>query len=197
MLALAQPAEAKIVYTPAHKWIPINHPVHFDLNHDGLIDFTLSLRGSFKFAFGFYASPLAGNQVVSVISNNAHCAAALPKGNRVGPKRPWAAGREWMFFISSTTDGHKGSGCPWRFVTDEAYLGVGFQINGQTHYGWMRVGHVRPREGPKAEATGYAYETIPNKPIIAGKTKGPDVVTLDPGSLGALAAGASRLHSGK
>jgi hypothetical protein len=37
--------------------------------------------------------------------------------------------------------------------------------------------------------TGYAYETIPNKPIIAGKITGPDVITLEPGSLGWLALG--------
>ena len=36
----------------------------------------------------------------------------------------------------------------------------------------------------------YAYETVSNKPIIAGKTKDPDVITLEPGSLGGLAAGA-------
>jgi hypothetical protein len=42
----------------------------------------------------------------------------------------------------------------------------------------------------RALLTGYAYETIPNKPIITGKTKGPDAITLAPGSLGALAAGA-------
>jgi hypothetical protein len=35
-----------------------------------------------------------------------------------------------------------------------------------------------------ATLTGYAYETIPNKPIITGKTKGPDVITLDPATLG-------------
>jgi hypothetical protein len=41
--------------------------------------------------------------------------------------------------------------------------------------------------------TGYAYETIPNKPIAAGKTKGSDIVTVQPdagqGSLGRLALG--------
>ena len=41
--------------------------------------------------------------------------------------------------------------------------------------------------------TGYAYETVPNKPIIAGKTKGPDVATLPmetrAGTLGHLALG--------
>ena len=39
-----------------------------------------------------------------------------------------------------------------------------------------------------ATRTGYAYETIPNKPIITGKTKGPDVITLDPATRGHLAA---------
>jgi hypothetical protein len=34
--------------------------------------------------------------------------------------------------------------------------------------------------------TGYAFETIPNKPIIAGKTRGKDDATL-----GQLAQGAS------
>jgi hypothetical protein len=28
-----------------------------------------------------------------------------------------------------------------------------------------------------ATLTGYAYETIPNKPIVAGATKGSDVIT--------------------
>jgi hypothetical protein len=40
-----------------------------------------------------------------------------------------------------------------------------------------------------ATSTGYAYESVPNKPIVAGKTKGPDVITVLPGSLGQLAAG--------
>jgi len=48
------------------------------------------------------------------------------------------------------------------------------------------LGHNKPL---KALLTGYAYETIPNKAIITGKTKGPDMITVQPGSLGALAAG--------
>jgi hypothetical protein len=56
------------------------------------------------------------------------------------------------------------------------YLGLKFIIKGQIHYGWARLtvdadwGH----EGIHATLTGYAYETVPNKPIIAGKTKGLD-----------------------
>jgi hypothetical protein len=40
-----------------------------------------------------------------------------------------------------------------------------------------------------ATLTGYAYETIPNKPIIAGETNGPDAFTVQERSLGHLAAG--------
>jgi len=57
----------------------------------------------------------------------------------------------------------------------------------------------------KAELTGYAYETIPNKAIIAGKTNGPDDISIEepgaaltaptpgPATLGALALGARGL----
>ena len=37
VLALAQPAEAKIIYTPAHK--SIGAKTFLDLNHDGVHDF--------------------------------------------------------------------------------------------------------------------------------------------------------------
>ena len=41
VLALASPAEGKIVYTPAHKSIIPNHTIPLDLNHDGIIDFAI------------------------------------------------------------------------------------------------------------------------------------------------------------
>jgi len=70
---------------------------------------------------------------------------------------------------------------------------VRFAIKGKVHYGWARIGHISPNKPVKALLTGYAYETIPNKPIIAGKAEGPDVVTVQPdtapGSLSRLALG--------
>jgi hypothetical protein len=38
-LALAEPAEARIVYTPAHIRILVNELTDLDLNHDGIKDF--------------------------------------------------------------------------------------------------------------------------------------------------------------
>jgi|HubBroStandDraft_3_1064219.scaffolds.fasta_scaffold1662953_1 hypothetical protein len=37
------------------------------------------------------------------------------------------------------------------------------------------------------ESLGREGETIPNKPIVTGKTKGPDVTTVQPTTLGELA----------
>ena len=53
------------------------------------------------------------------------------------------------------------------------YLGIRFVIKGKIHYGWARL-TVTPGKNFQATLTGYAYETIANKPIIAGRTKGPD-----------------------
>jgi hypothetical protein len=42
ILALVQPAEAKIIYTPAHRTIPSGGHYQLDLNHDGVTDFVLA-----------------------------------------------------------------------------------------------------------------------------------------------------------
>jgi hypothetical protein len=73
------------------------------------------------------------------------------------------------------------------------YLGLKFNIKGRFHFGWARLTVGTTQFSFTATLTGYAYETVPNKPIITGKTKGPDVTTVEPASLGHLAAGASAI----
>jgi hypothetical protein len=52
------------------------------------------------------------------------------------------------------------------------YLGLKFLINGKVHYGWARLNTTG---GPAGTVlTGYAYETVPGKAIIAGQRKGAD-----------------------
>ena len=95
-IALAQPAEAKIVYTPIHKQLPINQYFPLDLNHDGVVDFNLLDRHwtSIASTFGRLTVDPAGRS-----STNANeiwgkpcrsgfpvVASALPPGIRVGPK---------------------------------------------------------------------------------------------------------------
>jgi hypothetical protein len=88
--------------------------------------------------------------------------------------------------------------CPWDFDTSR-YLGVKFvDTKGSLHYGWVRVSVSSP-----LTIVGYAYETIPNKPITTGVAHGnvDDARMFEPMaptsptavSLGWLALGASGL----
>jgi hypothetical protein len=113
----------------------------------------------------------------------------------VGPK-PRFAGKLLMGRASITTfcgGGQRQIIGPWenggKGVKDR-YLGLKFKIKGKIHYGWARLNFPYAQG---ATMTGYAYETIANKPIVTGKTKGPDVITVQPASLGRLAQGSAGL----
>jgi hypothetical protein len=196
LLALAHSAQAKIVYTPANATLS-TISVPLDLNHDSVVDFYFSF-----FSFigrGFYLQIIPGqnsNEIVDQACQHKNgstqlCAAALNKDVRVGPKsrfhRDPARGLA-MADVFVASGGTSTSFGPWLHLRGQHYLGLKFLVNGQTHYGWARV-----NTDYRYILTGYAYETIPNKPIIAGMTKGPDVTTVSPARLGHLAAGASAI----
>jgi hypothetical protein len=195
LLASPSSAEAKVVYTPANTRLYDNtFPV--GLNHDGIAD--LNLIASFQVE-SFYKTalrvrPATGNAVVA--GNGG--AADLAWGTRIDFKAPFSRS---TLFMASRARCHS-SYCyagPWAY-TQGRYLGVKFLIGGQVHYGWVRLSVERL----PATLTGFAYETIPNKPIIAGQTFGPEeagngapadllVPASQPASLGILARGAESL----
>lgn len=100
---------------------------------------------------------------------------------------------------------HSTCGGPWK-KAHSRYLGLKFWVKGKIRFGWARlnVNCMYPK-AIKATLTGCAYQTIPNKPIIAGKTKGPDEVSVEganatltaptpaPATLGMLAMGSPGL----
>ncbi len=209
MLMSALPVEAKIVYTPSNIAIPVNAgTILLDLNNDGIPDFGFNNGYSFggRRGEGYHAGAVAvapaqkNNAIWEVTSHNVPCAAALPKGMRVGPKDPLVA-RSLIMAASHGSFTNAGSAYgPWLKV-QEAYIGVKFAIHGKAHYGWARI--QWNGIGSTEYITGYAYETIPNKPILTGKTKGPeddigepaDTSSFPTGGLGDLARGALRFTS--
>jgi hypothetical protein len=179
LLTLAAPVEAKIVYTAANLPLMNHGQVFFDLNHDGINDFffygqSTSRRSVSTFFFRLTVSPAQqGNAIWGVESHeHASCAASLPAGARVGPKRPFQANRAVLLDWSGGPNGGTAY-CPWTGKIGKAYVGLKFTIKGQTHFGWARVKttSIYPY---RVFLTGYAYETIPDKPIVTGQTKGPD-----------------------
>jgi hypothetical protein len=73
------------------------------------------------------------------------------------------------------------------------YLGLKFYISGKVHYGWARLTVTFDGKFFVETLTGYAYETIPNRPIITGATKGTDDRNdVEPPNPAALTAPASK-----
>jgi hypothetical protein len=211
MLALSQPAEGKIVYTPTHQILRPHQSYNIDLNHDKITDFTISnfaSCGTDMCWYDLFQKPAAGNSAVGyVFDRQLLLESALKPGARIGPKSPFKKGTGALVEAVYSSGGESTNVFgPWPNVKDR-YLGVRFQIKGKTHYGWARLSVKVSKTAITATLTGYAYETIPNKPIIAGKTKGTDesdsVEQLNPAyfstptsehaSLGALATGSPGL----
>jgi hypothetical protein len=191
---LASAAEAKIVYTPAHKVILHGSHLALDLNRDGITDFYINQR-SVCYTSGCQAAlyvngaAVSGGNYVEGIRN----AYALKASQRIGSTKPFLGGAMYYRQHSQNTSGVcTGS---WTNVKNR-YLGLRFLLKGETHFGWARLSVTCSLKTKTIGVlTGYAYETIANKPIIAGKTKGPDVITVQPASLGRLARGASAIAS--
>lgn len=179
LLASAPTAKARIVYTPAHQTISSNSSFALDLNHDGVTDVSIidTYNCNFDYCFGrLSAIPVAGNGVEGRLGFlGTRIASALNPGARVGPARPFSGQ-----LMASTNMGTNGQ---WLNVTDR-YLGLKFQINGQTHFGWARLNVQVKSAHVGAVLTGYAYETVPNSPIVAGKTAdGAEGTTANPDSV--------------
>jgi hypothetical protein len=171
LLALAGPVQAEVVYTPANQVIGYNGVYGLDLNHDGTVDFLIQQwnYGNWASNNQLLADPAVGNGVEGI----RRAAAVLQSGQSIGPSQNFISGDqngEVMLSVTHTTTGGPshlhGS---WANVSNR-YLGLKFQINGQTHYGWARVNVQRKGFHFLATLTGYAYETTPNATINAGQT---------------------------
>lgn len=181
VLALVQPSEAKIVYTPTHHTLTNGTlPIPVDGTHD----FTLSDK--FYIITGSWSTQLlninlSGN--ASVVGSKGS-ATALRKGAVIGPTDKFQAGKGLMAggFCETQISSSRVFG-PFANTT-QRYLGLKFKVNGKVHYGWARFSSITAAAcngGPAVSATltGYAFETIAGKSVIAGQTKGPDDTNIE------------------
>jgi hypothetical protein len=208
VLALTVPSQGEIVYKRAHQVIGDGASFNLDLTGDKTVDLTIAnKRHSHCTTDGFCSTSqylnvkMAGtNQVVY----NVYGAVAMKPGMQIGPRNVWRGGVQHMASILAGF-GTGGVGGSWVNVNSR-YLGVKFDIKGQTHFGWARLNvQIQLPLTITATLTGYAYETIANKAITAGQTKGPKTASIEepdasltapspqPATLGPLAAGAPGL----
>jgi hypothetical protein len=219
ILAAATPAESEVVVTQKTIQLQLSYlgkeGTGISFQNNGVDDLELVLS-SFS-VFGNNGNSLKavnaseGEGVVGQNRYRGQFAVALAPGASIGPARNFlsAACRGSYFscakavrlaatHTSTFGPGHVVGG---NFAGDDktAYLGVRFLIDGETHYGWVRLTvNTTVRRATSATVTAYAYETEANTPIFAGMTKAPTAELHAPEriqnqagpSLGMLAVGA-------
>jgi hypothetical protein len=210
VLALSPPADAQIVYTPAHEFMGTNQKILIDFDHDGTTDAIIRevscIDSSVIRANSLQAVPRKKGGGLQ-LGHYGWAAGALAFGSKIGPPAGFYTRAALMANIVTYLDYYWGS---WVFARP-SYLGVRFTIRGETHYGWARMGvqYDYRQQYIAVLLSGYAYESEADKPIRAGDTGVNDMEDREPagemllpppgrtgpsGSLGALARGAHPLH---
>jgi len=211
LLASAQPTEAKVVYTKTHQVIGTNGIYALDLNHDGTIDFLIQEWTSVYSELGRNAllvQEALGNAVAGSIvkhsSQSFHFASALKVGAQIGSRERFIHGGYDGEEMVAVFVSDSGGGTFGKWVDRKnRYLGLRFKVDGKTHYGWARMSVKVQGFDITGTLTGYAYETVPNKGILAGQTekradgardrRGPTSYDSHAPSLGRLARGTQGL----
>jgi hypothetical protein len=179
-LSTAKSAEAEVVYTQTH--IEVNTGTPIDLNGDGVTDFTFGRVGVGSYGSAVFVAAPTGNAFVGAKTS----AFPLSFGVAITGKDEFGGSSAQLARFSFRSGSF--SGGPWAGKINQ-YMGVKFLINGQRHFGWIRI----TVEHLQAHISGYAYETVANKPIKAGHTSGPSVAARPGATLGMLAVGAQAL----
>ena len=157
---------------------PIQVPVEFggsgmglllDLDFNGVDEIRLTSNGS-----DFRGTPLENNQIIGLPATPPNMGAfiiPLEYGASIDatPDSPgeWVDGTLPSTFASCQTVGDSVL-CLGLWLTEEtsdAYFGMQFDIEGETHYGWV---HLVNTFGITGYITEWAYETTPDTGLLAG-----------------------------
>lgn len=173
LIASAWPAEAKVVYTPRNVTISGNGYIKLDLNHDGIIDFWLGSVSQVSACGNRHG--LLGSTTITptiaadgVVVSHLNFAALQGGGIPIDARATFYHAKTIVtqFFICSSGSQHVAG-----------YLGLEFQINGRTHYGWAQVRidayynfGFKHLTGMRTTLVDEAFETIPGQAIKTGQT---------------------------
>lgn len=182
-LGAAADAEAMVILTPVEPDALIvenvGAPFGIDFNSDSVVDITLTSSTSFGSVFAKVDGPATSAALGGPVAAGNIKPFSLDAGAPIGPASEFLAVPQDLGSIE------------WPGGTN-AYLGVSFDIGGQTHFGWA---HLQTVGFPNTSITlfDYAYCDQPGQGLLAGQTSGAcfgaAAVPL-PASLALLAAGA-------
>jgi hypothetical protein len=187
-------ANAQIIYTdviPDALYNVINDSCYLDLDNNGQADFKLyrSEVPQYCGGMGGCALPLPEQRIkIDRVGTN-EIAYVIPWGGSTVSSQ-WPQSLSFGQMIDANSDmsetnhmirryrsggacsGGGGAACvpdppiTWA-LSHQAYLGLRFDIAGATHYGWARL---NVSSATSFTLMDYAYNSIPNQPILAGQT---------------------------
>jgi len=182
----AAPATASIIWSGTIEQQlgvgPVSYTYPLDINDDGVDDFIFN-----HYSQQLFFDPIDGNAGIThqIADGNYYhddyvtlSAGILVGSNPEDLSHYWWGGEDmlvgYMWFYYGLD--FKGS-----FVNTTGYLGLSFDIEGETHYGWLRLSHdLDAPNGGYLHLTvhDWAWETEPNTPIVAGAVPEPASVVL-------------------
>jgi len=185
VLACVEPVYADVVFTPSDATVKCRFTdLAIDLNNDGIADFTLINLG-LEHGSAIGITGPAGNAAMATNARFYKYAYALLPHTPIVPTRNFQSfsGRGTFGPELAGSGGLSSSTYPHGQFADTHNRAVGlrFKINGLNHYGW--IGFRKFDGGCTGQLAGWAYETVPNRPIRAGQThESSEDATLSPQS---------------
>jgi len=183
-------AHAQIVYTDVIpdstmncivNLTPCSENYNLDLNNDSNTDFILtafyhySAKKGVETYSNVTASPLNGNTVKDTLVNSTYASILLQFNTVIDSnlllQQSWQTSGSQS--LKNVVDGKGGGGDTiwglWDNLSDH-YLGLRLLQSGQTYYGWVRLRIDVTQSYASVIIRDYAYNSIPDQPILAGQT---------------------------
>jgi hypothetical protein len=191
------PVGSKIVYTDLKSDSAIlkspNNSFNLDLNNDGIVDFEFNYTSSAcgdgliapEVSYTYLSiEPTSGDNMNmatnSSITSGLNLEPVLDSSTAIAPDSLWVNRSQYMLY-GAAREGY--IRCMvvhgyWLNVSDK-YIGLKFAIGNSTYYGWARLSSsYAATAAPYRHLTNgqlilkdYAYNSVPNQPILAGQTE--------------------------
>jgi hypothetical protein len=136
-----------------------------DLNNDGLGDFII-LLGHGCINNCIRSVSIAPDSSVNAFAISSNGAKKFFMNDTIGPAQTWQNSSSAVLRRWGSGSVYAGE---WIYETDK-YLGLSINVSGLTYYGWVRLDVTVDSVTGFRTIKDYAYNTIPNQPILAGQT---------------------------
>lgn len=176
---MAGSADAQIIYTDEDPDFVLTEVGDYELDLDGnsAVDFTLHLIGTASGGQAIRFYPATGNEVLGSTSYSGayFLPFALDADAEINGSQTL-----WNGTINASSGGlgvltlaWGGSYGNWTSDVTDKYLGLRFNVDGSTHYGWMRLDVVANAGGFTVKD--YAYNSVADEGLLAGEMPGVNI----------------------